>query len=259
MANIEASCLARGFCFFQAHVSLKKDSLEEKMIKKNSAWEWANDAKIVKSFENFSKLELRFLAFICAWPALRLIGFDAFSMEGSTKSFLDNVYSIMWWIAVGVLVSRRHIFSIEKIHNFDFSLKGILQVNKRLLIFCVLISFACFFWIRFTPKAFIGITDNVKLLMDKSSPGFGFVSIIIQEIQYRLVLYYSLNRFWGRNVAIVFGVLCFALPHSSSFYYPIAIIPISIVFNLLIILTGSLIPSITLHSLINLTLYIIFK
>ncbi len=222
-------------------------------------WDWAKDEKVVKSFEIFSDFELRFLAFVCAWPVLQEIVFGAFGLYSGDKVFLMNLYNYLWWMAVGIiLISKRSIFSIKKIHNFDFTSYNIPKINIKIIVYCALFSLCCLGFVWFYKDGFLEVVGSAKSA-SRSSVAFGFKDVVLQEVQYRLLLYYALNRLYGRTPAFVFGVLCFALSHQSSFYYPIAVIPVSIIFFLVMIGTGSLMSVIALHSLINLTFYISFK
>lgn len=225
----------------------------------NGLWHWARDEKITKAFESFSNFELRFLAFVCAWPVLRLIVFESAYFHETTISFIENIYSGLWWMAVGVLAfSRSHIFSIRKIHGFDVLSAVTVLPERKFLLALAAVSLACPIAVWFFPLALPEIAKQAKSMVSVSI-GWGFKEVVVQEIQYRLVLYYSLNRLWGRNSAFVFSIICFALVHNFGLYYPMAVIPASILFFVITIATGSLIPAITIHSLINFTFYLIFK
>ena len=77
------------------------------------------------------------------------------------------------------------------------------------------------------------------------------LSVLEQELEFRLILYYSLNRIFGRHAAFFGSSLFFGFWHEADLFYRMATFSGGAIFSTITIATGSVIPAIILHSAIN--------
>ncbi len=206
-------------------------------------WHWARDQELVNKFEKIRTREIIVLIFFVATQSLALL-----------PDFLQP----LTWMAVAILcIVRLDIFSF-KLHFRRTPLADIRFVDKKMwmilgssmvLYISVLVIF---------PDSFPKIYASARNMCESITLSNELFKILHEEILFRLALYYSLNRLFGRNVSFWATLFFFAFRHDHNvhIYYPLAVIPAGILLSLVTILTGSLVPALLLHFILNILVYI---
>lgn len=218
-------------------------------------WHWAKDNRIRDAFRQFTIFELLILVITPIYWSLA----PAKPLDGIWiwlhKILLVNVgmgaeafWPIISWISIGILIAHRSIFSF-KVHWPPGSFSNIHVFFWAMLIFFVILRIGMLF---FLPESTASLAESLKSINSKMTFWKGIIGILTEEIGYRLILYYSLERMLGRNFSFWGTAVLFSLAHWYSIYYVIAVAPLAIILLLLVISTGSLIPAIIIHGIINL-------
>lgn len=220
-------------------------------------WDWAHDGRIRAEFEKFTRLELWFLILTVALWTL-VVGGGVFGGFWKTVDvFLiqrigngtQQIVSFLLIVATGILLARKSIFS-WRVH-WPIKLRHIYITDWR--IYAVLGLFIAarliMFWLY--PEALPSFLDSMKLVLKQITFLQMIYIVLLEEVSHRLVLYYSLNRLFGRNWAFWLAVTVFSLGHSYSIYYIVAVTIFAAALPILTIATGSLIPAIGFHFVLN--------
>ena len=142
--------------------------------------------------------------------------------------------------------------------NFSsVSWKDFLIINKYIyLFFCLSLAIALCVVLTFSDS-WMGIRRAIDVMVSGSALLNKFYYIVKEEVLYRFLLYYSLNRLFGRGTAFFCTVTLFSLMHhTNSFYYPFAVAPAGLALSIVSIATGSILAPIFLHMIFNASIYI---
>ena len=224
-------------------------------------WLWANDGKIVEKFNGLKISEIIF--------------FTLFVLLFSTKYFWRQLpvyfYSIPWgvteqtstllpylWTAVLaiLLVSRSDVF-LTAFSWSKVSHRVVLKIDKKVYFIFLLSVVLVFGVFLLFPDSWPETSKSIKNIASSATFASSVLSIIKEEVLYRLILYYSLQRIFGRNIAFFSTVVLFSLIHQANgFYYPFAVAPAGILFSVIAIASGSILASVLLHFIFNISIYI---
>ena len=212
------------------------------MVKFGDSWLWANDKKIIEKFNQLDVTEQLF--------------FLIFGFLFSIKYFFywsDDLWVVFW---VVLFASRLNVLVFAFFFS-KISWKVIFSIDRKIYFIFSFSVLLAIFVILFFPSSWSGISGFIEVATSTTTLSWAVYSILREEILYRFVFYYSLNRFFGRNIAFFTTVMAFSLMHGvNSSYYPFAVAPAGILFSIFSIATGSVLSSILLHFIFNVSIFI---
>lgn len=228
------------------------------MVTFPNMWSWAKDEKLCKEFERLNLVEI--LVLVCGValvPFLEIIGF-VFGFNHEPSGMVLGLEKFFWWVGLVVVITRTNILR-DITHWPPNWYQDIKEINRRVYLFLIAVIFA-YFVLVFWPGVLAHLLEKMNLVVGGKDIGFlkiwnGFLSVLKQELEYRIILYYSLYRIFGRNVAFLATFLLFGFYHDTDFFYRMATFSGGAIFSILTITTGSVIPSVILHSVINLSAF----
>lgn len=226
------------------------------MVNLQCVWSWAQDDKLRREFDKLNLVEIFILMCgISLLPFLEIVGF-VFGFNHNSSDMLLGLENFFWWISATILITRTTSLGVETHWPPKWNQK-IEEINPRIYLFLIVTIFVYVF-LMFWPGVMNNILTNMSLLVgDKRFYPLkmweGFLSVLLQEFEYRIVLYYSLNRIFGRHVAFFVSSLFFGFYHETEIFYRIATFSGGAIFSILTIATGSIIPAIILHSAVNIS------
>ena len=223
-------------------------------------WKWAQDNTLCREFAKLRYGEATLLVvYIAGEVIVRLcthISYDPFSLFAECIAFWRKYAPCMDWIVVVMLVLSHFEILRAAFAVPHFSLSDTRRIDERLY---VLLSGSVILYagmVIFVPESVPALFSSVESIVGRISL-FSVLFIMFQEeILYRLLLYYSLNRLFGRTTAFVVCVALFALSHDYNIYYPVAVLPAAILLSLCTILWGNLWLAALLHAVLNLVVYV---
>lgn len=225
------------------------------MVKTN-IWSWAKDERLCKEFERLNLVEILILGCgVGLLPFLEIVGF-VFGFDHIPSLMLLKLEKFFWWTGFIVVITRTNILR-DITHwppNWFLNLK---EVDWRVYTFVALLIIFYVF-LAFWPGVLEDLLWKMDFLVGDKEVHFlkiweGVLSVLQQEIEYRIVLYYSLCRVFGRSFAFFFTSLLFGFYHDADFFYRTATFSGGAIFSILTVATGSVVPSVILHSVINLS------
>src|SRR3989344_3777199 len=198
------------------------------MVKnKKDIWLWAGDTKIVEKFKELKISEAIFFSlFIFFFSTRYSWQYISWYFLEIPENFIRSVNYILpyWWIAVlaVLFVSKFNLF-FGAFNFSSVSWKDFLIINKYIyLFFCLSLAIALCVVLTFSDS-WMGIRRAIDVMVSGSALLNKFYYIVKEEVLYRFLLYYSLNRLFGRGTAFFCTVTLFSLMHHThSFYYPFA-------------------------------------
>ena len=222
---------------------------------KSSIWSWARDEKICREFEKLTLPEVvAVIIGVGLIPFLRVIAF-ILGFKHNPSDSVNGLQNFFWLIGIVIIISRTAVFYFT-IHWPPLWSEDARNADRRVYIFILLLIFL-YVVILLRPGTLAEIFLKLSSLV--GLPNFtifkiweGFRSVVLQELEFRLLLYYSLNCLFGRNVAFFATAAFFGMWHEDVFSYQIAAATGGAIFSVLAIATGSIVPAIVIHSVVNL-------
>ena len=223
-------------------------------------WQWAGDEKLCREFAKLHFGEVCFLVFYTAGEVIVQLGthipWGPFSIVTDSIALWRSSAPFMDWMIVGMLVLSRFEIVRAAFAIPHLSLSDVRRIDARLYLLLLLSVLLYAGMIVFVPESVSALFSSVEKIAGRISL-FSVLFVMLQEeILYRLLLYYSLNRFFGRTAAFVLCVLFFALSHDYNIYYPVAVLPASIMLSLCMILWGNIWLAALVHAILNLVVYV---
>lgn len=222
---------------------------------KNSVWSWARDEKICKEFEKLTLPEI--VAVIIGVGLVPFLRAAAFIL-GFKHSPSNGVYSLQnffWLLGIVIIISRTAVFYFTT-HWPPLWSEDVRNIDRRVYAFISLLIFlyvVIVLWPGALAEIFLKLSSLAgSLNLTIFKVWAGFCSVVLQELEFRLLLYYSLNCLFGRNVAFCATAALFGMWHEDVFSYQIAAAIGGAIFSILAIATGSIVPAILIHSVVNL-------
>ncbi|MEK7560279.1 MAG: CPBP family intramembrane glutamic endopeptidase [Patescibacteria group bacterium] len=228
-------------------------------------WQWAGDAKIIEKFKELKKLEVLFFSLFIFF----------YSLQYSWKYVSEYFFKIPEWFPQTINLFLPNLlvitFAILFISRSDIlftafsfrlrSFKALTKIDKKIYFLFAISCIVSATVMLVFPDSWHKISWSIKTVANSISNKGDFMNeffiIFREEVFYRLLLYYSLNRFFGRTFAFLGTVTAFSLMHHGySFYYPFAVAPAGFLFSILCIATGSILSSLFLHLFFNIIVYI---
>src|SRR3989338_843800 len=212
-------------------------------------WGWARDERIINSYRELTVLEHLVLVGV-VFSGFTLGFFERFfAFSAEEKLDMSQAASLLWWAALVIIVTRSSVFLIST-HWPIYWNDSIAGSGRSFLMIsgCSIAVFAIlWFW---GDNLAVFVTQAQGLARGQAVIG-GFLIVVEQEIVFRLLLYYTLHRLTGRTMAFFGSVTFFAISHSGVTwpYLPLTFCG-GAIFCLLMMRTGSIIPSIFIHSVI---------
>ncbi len=223
-------------------------------------WKWASDDNICREFAKLRYGEAVFLAvYVAGEVIVRLsthISYDAVSLLAECIAFWRRCAPYMDWIVVAMLVLSHFEILRAAFAAPRFSLSDIRRIDEKLYVLLLGSVILYAGMVIFVPESMPALFSSVESIVGRISLSSVLFIMFQEEIFYRLLLYYSLNRLFGRTTAFVFCVALFALSHDYNVYYPVAVLPAAIMLSLCTILWGNLWLSVFLHAALNLLVYV---
>ncbi len=221
-----------------------------------SMWSWAKDSRLRDEFDGLNLVELLVLiSSVSLMPFLEIVGF-IFGFNHRPSNMLLMFERYLWWAGFVIIIARTTLLCLKT--HWPLCWAGELgKVDLRIYLYFFVVVFA-YFLLAFWPGISDNLWESMNFIVGDKKISFlkiwgGFLSVLQQELEYRLVLYYSLNRVFGRHVAFPLSCIIFGFAHESSFSYQTAVALGGSIFSLLTIASGSIIPAVILHSIINLS------
>lgn len=226
------------------------------MVEKWNTWGWAQDGRICQEFDKLNLIEISVLICgIAIMPFLEIIGF-IFGFNHDPSDMIWELENFFWWAGITIIIVRTSVFKAET-HWPPKWHQRIEEVDLRIYLFLFVIVFVYAIVILWPGTINILLANANSFIGDKKIYFLkiwnGFLSVVFQELEYRVVLYYSLNRVLGRHAAFWACSLFFGFLHEASVFYRMATSAGGAIFSILTIATGSAIPAIILHSAVNIS------
>lgn len=215
------------------------------MNDKKDMWSWAEDTVLRNLFFRLSRHEVIFLIIV--------VVLDVRGNLGKYGEFLwGAVFGIFFLARFNILLAG---FCFP--HTLTCAVK---KVDARVWI--AFLASLCMYagMLQLYPEALPALLKSARGLVTItgfSSIIYLFYGIMFEEFVFRFVAYYSLDRLFGRSVAFFGSVALFAFAHQHNVFYPIAVIPAGMMFTTLTALTGSVVPAVLLHSILNILVYLL--
>lgn len=230
-------------------------------MKKKNMWLWVQDKKIVEKFKELKISEAIFFSlfvfFYSTQYSWQFFSKYFFRIPDSFEKLVSYVLPY-WWFAVLAILFVSRLSLLSSVFNFsNISFRNFLVIDRRIYaLFCFSLIVALGMVLIFSDS-WAGIKRSIDAMVANADFLKYFYNIVEEELLYRFLLYYSLNRLLGRQVAFYSTVTMFSMRHHlNSFYYPFAVAPAGILFSVTALATGRIWIPILLHCIFNASIYI---
>lgn len=216
------------------------------MVKsKKDMWSWTGDTVLRNLFFRLSRHEVIFLVLVVVLD---------------TKGNLGQYSEFLWGAVFGVFFLARFNVLCASFYFSHTPAQAVKNVDARIWILFLVSLYSYAGMLYLYPEALpalLGSARGLAKIAGFSSVIYAFYRIILEEFIFRFVAYYSFDRLFGRNAAFLGSVALFAFAHQHNVFYPVAVIPAGMMFTILTMLTGSVVPAVLLHGILNILVYLL--